>query len=71
MSRKEAGKATQSAFRRASFCASNECAEVGQRGEVIMVRDSAQHSDGAVLRYAPADWASFVQRIKQGGLDNL
>ena len=65
MSQKKFGQVMQAAFRRASFCASNECTEVGQRDGMVVVRDSTQ-PDGVVLQYALVGWASFVRDIKQG-----
>lgn len=58
------------AFRTASYCASNECVEVGQRDDMVVLRDSTQPL-GTLLHYAAADWGSFVRRIKAGRLDSL
>jgi hypothetical protein len=63
MSPDEVGQTTRTVWRRASFCASNECVEVAQRGDMIILRDSAQpHS--SVLRCTPEDWGSFMRNIK-------
>jgi Domain of unknown function (DUF397) len=60
----------ESAFRTASYCASNECVEVGQRDNMVVLRDSTQ-PHGTLLHYAAGDWGSFVRRIKAGQLDCL
>jgi hypothetical protein len=57
-------------WRRASFCASNECVEVAQRNGVIFVRSSSEPS-GQVLRWTADEWQSFVRGIKAGELDDL
>lgn len=71
MSQREIGQARRSAFRRATFCAANECVEVGQRGEAVIVRDSSQKSSEVVLHFAAADWVSFARSVKRGTLDRL
>jgi Domain of unknown function (DUF397) len=70
MSPNEVGQAMQPAWRRASFCASNECAEVAQHGDMILMRDSAL-PHGSVLRYTVEDWRSFMRRIKSDEFDCL
>jgi len=60
----------QSAWRKASFCASRECIEVGQRNGVVLIRDSAR-PDGAVLESPARNWQSLVRRVKAGELDHL
>jgi hypothetical protein len=60
----------QSAWRKASFCASRECIEVGQRNGVVLIRDSAR-PDGAVLESPARTWQSLVRRVKAGELDHL
>jgi hypothetical protein len=57
-------------WRRASFCASNECVEVAQRNSMIILRDSTQPR-GSMLRYAARDWGAFVRSIKSGKFDGL
>ncbi len=66
----EAGWPMQSAWRKASFCASRECIEVGQRNGVILIRDSVQ-PHGSVLESAARDWQSLIRRVKAGELDHL
>ena len=60
----------QPAWRKASFCASTECVEVAQRGDVVILRDSMQPS-GTVLRYDVGEWRCFVRNIKVGKFDGL
>jgi hypothetical protein len=60
----------QSAWRKASFCASRECIEVGQRNGVVLIRDSVQPY-AAVLASAVRDWQSLIRRVKAGELDHL
>jgi Domain of unknown function (DUF397) len=70
MSPNEVRQATQLAFRIASYCASGECVEVGQRDNMVVLRDSTQ-PHGTLLHYPAGDWGSFVGRIKSGQLDDL
>jgi Domain of unknown function (DUF397) len=60
----------QSAWRRASFCQSRECIEVGQRNGVVLIRDSVQ-PHGGVLESPARDWQSLLRRVKAGELDYL
>jgi hypothetical protein len=57
-------------WRRASYCASNECLEVARQDDLILLRDSKEAS-GSVLRYAPEEWLAFVRGIKAGEFDDL
>jgi len=70
MSPNEVGQAMQPSWRRASFCASNECVEVARQGDMILMRDSAQ-PQGSMLQYAVEDWGSFMRRIKSDEFDCL
>ncbi|HEV2377546.1 MAG TPA: DUF397 domain-containing protein [Streptosporangiaceae bacterium] len=66
-----ARQAAQPAWRKASFCASSECLEVGSSDDgMILVRDSAEPR-GHMLRWTPAQWQSLVGSIKAGRLDDL
>ena len=70
MSLDEVGQTIRTAWRRASFCASNECVEVAQRGDMIILRDSVQpHS--SLLSCTSEDWGSFTRSIKSGEFDRL
>jgi hypothetical protein len=70
MSPDEIGQTIRTAWRKASFCASNECVEVAQRGDMIVLRDSGQPHD-SMLRCAAEDWESFMRGIKSGEFDRL
>jgi hypothetical protein len=70
MSPDEVGQTIRTVWRRASFCASNECVEVAQWGDMVLLRDSAQ-SHGSMLYCAAKDWGSFTRSIKSGELNRL
>jgi hypothetical protein len=40
------------------------CIEVGQATHTIAVRDTKQHGRGPVLRFTPAAWRRFAERVK-------
>jgi hypothetical protein len=63
-------RATQPAWRRASFCASGECVEVTRRDGMIFVRSSSERWRPA-LRYTPEEFRSFANGIKAGEFDDL
>jgi hypothetical protein len=53
-------------WRKSSHSANNgACAEVGQGGAVVGVRDS-QDPDGPVLVFGPVAWARFTADVKAG-----
>jgi hypothetical protein len=58
------------AWRRASFCASNECVEVAPHNGMIVMRNSTE-SRGQVLRYTAEEWQSFIRGVKAGEFDDL
>jgi hypothetical protein len=52
-------------WRKSSYSFSNgNCAEVGQDGAIVGVRDS-QDPDGAILVFGPAAWAAFLAGLKR------
>ena len=51
------------AWRTSSHSKSGNCAEVGQDGAVVGVRDS-QDPDGPVLVFGPAAWAEFLAMVR-------
>jgi hypothetical protein len=51
------------AWRKSSRCSGGACAEVGQDGAVVGVRDS-QDPDGAVLVFGPIAWVAFLAGLK-------
>ena len=42
-----------------------ECVEVGQTRDLIAVRDTRQDEAGPVLRFSPAAWRRFADRVKR------
>ena len=44
-----------------------ECVETGHVPGVILVRDTAQHGTGPVLRLAPAAWARLTRAVRALG----
>ena len=59
-------------WRKASFSGNGgaSCVEVGQaRDGMILVRDTKDHGQGAVQRYAPAGWRAFVAGVRNGEFD--
>ena len=67
----EAGLPVKPFFRKSRFCASGECVEVAQRGDQIILRDSARPDDGGLLHYGVEEWRSFVRNIKAGEFGDL
>jgi uncharacterized protein DUF397 len=65
-----AERPVQVTFRKASFCGSTECVEVGQRDDLVILRDSAQ-PNGFMLHCTVDEWRSFVRNIKTGSLGRL
>lgn len=57
-------------WRRASFCASNECVEVAPHDGMILMRDS-KGPRGYMLRYTAQEWQSFLRGVKAGEFDDL
>jgi hypothetical protein len=51
------------AWRKSSHSAATECAEVGQDGAVVGVRDS-KDPDGTVLVFGPAAWTAFLAGLR-------
>lgn len=70
MSPDEALQTERSSWRRASFCASNECVEVAPHNGMIIVRNSREPR-GLVLRYTAEEWQSFMRGVKAGEFDDL
>jgi len=52
-------------WRKSSYSGGNggSCVEVANADEVL-VRDTKQHQDGPVLRFTPAVWRRFADRVK-------
>ena len=51
------------AWRKSSRSGATNCAEVGQDGAVVGVRDS-QDPDGPVLVFGAGAWAEFLVRLR-------
>jgi hypothetical protein len=66
------GSADESAetWRKSSWSLANgNCVEVGcLAGKLVGVRDS-KHPHGAMLRFTPAEWDTFVEGIRAGGVN--
>ena len=50
-------------WRTSSYSASGNCAEVGQDGAVVGVRDS-KDPDGPVLVFGPVAWVAFLKGLR-------
>lgn len=70
MSPDEALQTEHSSWRRASFCASNECVEIAPHNGMIIMRNSMEPR-GLVLRYTAEEWQSFIRGVKAGEFDDL
>lgn len=46
------------------------CVEVAPNDGMVIVRDS-NNADGAIIKYAAADWRIFLERAKRGEFDTL
>jgi hypothetical protein len=52
-------------WRKSSFSGNGgECVEVGRGHDVVVVRDTVDRS-GAMLRFAPAAWRRFADRVRR------
>ena len=54
-------------WRKSSYSGNNggDCVEVGAGVKVIAVRDTKQDGNGPVLRFSPAAWRSFADRVRR------
>jgi hypothetical protein len=59
----------QAAWRRSSFCATGECAEIGRKDDKILMRSSL--APRVVVRYSPEEFRALVQGIRAGEFDDL
>lgn len=55
-------------WRKSSFCASSECAEVARDGGEIVLRSSARPG---LVRLSPAEWEAFLAGVRAGEFDDL
>jgi hypothetical protein len=53
-------------WRKSSYSGGNggNCVEVGSGPDAVMVRDTKQADSGPVLRFDPAAWSRFADRLK-------
>ena len=56
-------------WRRSSFCAANECAELASEDGMIMLRSSL--APGAVVTYTPEEFRALRLGIQAGEFDDL
>jgi len=56
-------------WRRSSFCAANECAEVASKDGVIFLRSSL--APRIVVRYTPEEFRALRLGIQAGEFDDL
>lgn len=47
----------------------SNCVEVAVTTDVVGVRDTKDRGRGPVLRFSPAQWASFAAALKAGDFD--
>jgi hypothetical protein len=62
-------RSEEPAWRKASFCASSECAEIARDGDAIVLRNST--APRRVVRYSTEEWQSFLRGAKAGEFDDL
>jgi Domain of unknown function (DUF397) len=56
-------------WRRSTFCAQNECAEIARGDGLILLRSSLAPRE--VITYTPAGFRELQLRIKAGEFDHL
>ncbi len=54
-------------WRKASYSGNGggDCVEVGNAPAAVLVRDTKQTAIGPVLRFDPAAWKRFTERVKR------
>lgn len=57
-------------WRTAHSCSGGACVRVAAHGDAIVV-GSSKHLDGPLISYSRAEWAAFVEGIRQGDFDDL
>ena len=65
-----AGNNSQFSWRKASFCAANQCVEVAVWRGMLIVR-GAEKSSGPMLSYTTRQWQAFIHEIKAGRFDSI
>lgn len=61
--------ANQVAWRRSSFCANSECAEVAQQDGLILIRSSVEPQ--VVVRFTPEEFRALRLGVRAGEFDRL
>jgi hypothetical protein len=62
-------RAEQPVWRKSSFCAAGECAELAQQGEMILMRSSlAPH---AIVKYTADEFRALRLSFQSGEFDDL
>ncbi len=56
-------------WRRSSFCASSECAEIGRKDDKILMRSSL--APRCVVRYTPEEFRALRLAMQAGEFDDL
>jgi Domain of unknown function (DUF397) len=59
----------RAAWRRSSFCATSECAEITRRDDTILLRSSIRPR--VVVRFTPEEFRALRLSIQAGELDDL
>jgi len=59
----------RAAWRRPSFCAASECAEIRRKGNRILVRSSV--APWKVVKYTPDEFRALQLAIRAGEFDDL
>lgn len=57
-------------WRKASYTVDNNCVELAETDDAILVRNSNQ-PDAGTLTITPTDLAAFVEGVKAGDYDDL
>lgn len=57
-------------WRVARRCNGGECVRIAVNGDAIVLGDT-KRPDGPVMFYSRAEWAAFVEGIRQGDFDDL
>jgi hypothetical protein len=60
-------------WRKASYSSNGggNCVEVGKARRGVLVRDTKQNGTGPVLRFSPAAWRRFADRVKRSLVNPL
>ena len=48
-----------------------QCVEMRQHGQAVEVRDTKANGEGPTLRFTTAEFASWLDRAKEGQFDHL